>query len=71
MLKSPFNKVAALKAGYFIKKDSNTGVLVNIVKFFRTPIFKNTYSVSKMIHKNNHLFLEYSEVALQRGSKRY
>ena len=43
MLKSPFNKVAALKAGYFIKKRLHHRCFpANIAKFLRTPILKNS-----------------------------
>ena len=42
-VKSPFNKVVALKVGYFIKKRlQQRCFLVNIAKFLGAPILKNS-----------------------------
>ena len=43
MLNSPFNKAAALKASHFIKKRLQHSCFpVNIAKFIKTPILKNS-----------------------------
>ena len=38
MLESLFNKVAGLKACNFIKKDTNTGVVLLILRNFEKPL---------------------------------
>ena len=55
MLKSPFNKVAALKVCYFIKKRLQHVFSCEIAKFLRTTILKKQFqraayvlSVSKL-----------------------
>ena len=43
MLDSFFNKVANLRTATLLKRDPNTGLFpVNITKFLRTPILKDT-----------------------------